>query len=653
MLISSQLHDRSVDTTPRALCISIYPDMTEGITRASEEFNVPVDVYEGGIFNNGHLFAQEVQEQYDVIISQAGTAMSIQPLVHVPLVTVNITALDFISAFEQAAHFGGNLALICHESPMVKELSAMARVLRPGRFCIMTYSSKDEFERLVDKMLTMENHVVMGFGGCIRAMAEASGIPYILVQSRSENIRRAVASAKKIIEQHVREKRHARRLQNLINHSREGIISVNSGKAITICNLTAKRMLKLKGVKMLGTEITRPESPSCLRQLYGDGKFVLNGLQQINGTSYIVSRIPVIVRTLLQETVITFQEFSQIQKVEARVRAQLHLKGLVARYFLHDLFHQSECMRELLSLAQEYACTNAAILIEGETGTGKELIAQSIHNAGPRIDGPFVAINCAALPEPLLESELFGYEEGAFTGAKKGGKAGLFELAHNGTIFLDEIGEVSLSMQSRLLRVLQEKEVFRLGGERVISVDVRIVSATNKNLYRLVEEGRFRRDLFFRLNLLPLFIPPLRDRMEDLPLLVAHFMQRNGQNYSVVPPKPSQAALQRLQSYDWPGNVRELVNIVERLCIVYKEGMDVDVLLVRLLDDHILMQSRSVDLHLDNEGGAITVPPGSLKEMEACILQAMLKRAGGNQKRLADMLGISRVTVWKKLKEFS
>ncbi len=654
MLITSKLSNRGVDTTPRALCISIYSAMTEAITRISEELNVPVDVYEGGIFNNGHLFAQEAQEQYDVIISQAGTAVSIQQLVHVPVVPVSITALDFITAFDEANRHNKPLILISYKSELGEELSAMARFFTPERFSIMTYSNREEFQRIVDQTLSLRGHAIVGFGGCIQDLAEANGIPYVLVRSRPENIRRAVLSAKNIIEQNVREKRHARRLQNLVNHSREGILSVNNEQAITTCNLTAKRLLKLKGVKVLGLNITRPDSPACLRSLYGDGRFSLNSLQQIEGTRFIVSRIPVIVRSRLLETVITFQELSQIQKVEAHARAQLHLKGLVARYSFKDIISESERMRKLVGDAKQYAATQAAVLIEGETGTGKELMAQSIHNASPRKSGPFVAINCAALPEHLLESELFGYEEGAFTGAKKGGKSGMFELAHNGTIFLDEIGEISLSMQGRLLRVLQEKEVFRLGGDRVINVDVRVVSATNKNLYKRVEEGNFRRDLFFRLNLLPLFIPPLRQRLEDLPTLAGHFMGRSGQLYGSAPPPLSKASIRKMQAYDWPGNVRELVNIIERLCIMYKEGQNADALACQLLEDHIAMRRRSLDLHREAGGpGAITVPLGTMKEMEYAILQTLLNRAGGNQKLLAENLGVSRVTVWKKLKELS
>ncbi len=653
MIIHSKLIDQNTYTAPRALCISIYPKMTENMVHISEQLGVPVDIYEGGIFNDGHIVAQEMQEQYDAIISQAGTAISIQPLVHIPLVTVNITALDFIIAFKEASRHNKKLIVISYKSPLVNELNAMAHVFIPDRFRIMTYANKEEFQRVVDTVLSMNEHVVMGFGGCIQDLAQTNGIPYILVRSREESIRHAVISAKNIIEQNVREKCHTRRLQNLVNYSREGIISINEEQVVTICNRAAKRLLKLKGTKILGSVATQPDFPASLCKLYGDGKLILNSLQQIDGTSYIVSRIPVIVRARLLETIITFQQLSQIQKVEARARAQLHHKGLVARYSFDDLLHQHESMRKLVSDARRYAATQAAVLIEGETGTGKELMAQSIHSASARRKGPFVAINCAALPEHLLESELFGYEEGAFTGAKRGGRPGVFELAHNGTIFLDEIGELPLSMQGRLLRVLQEKEVFRLGGERIIGVNVRVVSASNRNLYKLVEEGSFRRDLFFRLNLLPLFIPPLRERLEDLPLLVRHFIERNSRLHNTAPPLPAESSISRMQKYRWPGNVRELQNIIERLCIVHDAFTDVDALLCRLLDDHISMRRRSMAMHQVTDGESIAVAPGTMKEMENTLLRAMLERAEGSPTLLADMLGISRVTVWKKLKNLS
>ncbi len=653
MIITSKLISQNGDTVPRALCISIYPKMTESMIDISDQLGVPVDIYEGGIFNDGHLVAQEMQEQYDAIISQAGTAVSIQPLVRVPLVTINITALDFIQAFKKARQYDRKLILISYKSPLVNELNAMAHVFVPDHFCIITYANKEEFQRVVDKVLSMNDHVVMGFGGCIQDMAQANGLPYILVRSREENIRHAVISAKNIIEQNVREKRHARRLQNLVNYSREGIVSINEEHVVTICNRVAKRLLKLKGSKILGSNTTQPDFPASLHKLYGDGKIMLNSLQQIDGTSYIVSRIPVIVRARLLETIITFQQLSQIQKVEARARAQLHHKGLVARYSFDDFLHQHENMCKLVNDAKRYAATQAAVLIEGETGTGKELMAQSIHSASSRRKGPFVAINCAALPEHLLESELFGYEEGAFTGAKRGGRPGVFELAHNGTIFLDEIGELPLSMQGRLLRVLQEKEVFRLGGERIIGVNVRVVSASNRNLYKLVEEGSFRRDLFFRLNLLPLFIPPLRERLADLPLLVRHFMERNARLHGTTPPLLAESSITKMQAYRWPGNVRELQNIIERLCIVHEALTDVDALLCRLLDDHISMRRRSMTLHQATDGEPIAVTPGTMKEMENTLLRAMLERAEGSPTLLADMLGISRVTVWKKLKSLS
>lgn len=317
--------------------------------QVSEQLGVPVDIYEGGIFNDGHLVAQYMQEQYDAIISQAGTAISIQSLVHVPLITVNITAIDFINALKISNQYNKKIILISYKSILVEELEAMAHVFAPDRFRIMTYSNKEEFHEVVDKVLSTNKYVVMGFGGCIQEMAQSNGIPYILVHSREENIRHAVLSTKNIIEQNIREKRHARRLQNLVNYSREGIISVNEEQVVTICNRAAKRLMKLKGTKILGTALTQPDIPVSLRKLYGDGKLILNSLQQIDGTSYIVSRIPVVVRTRLLETIITFQQLSQIQKVEARARAQLHQKGLVARYSFSDLLHRNDDMRKLVA----------------------------------------------------------------------------------------------------------------------------------------------------------------------------------------------------------------------------------------------------------------------------------------------------------------
>lgn len=278
-------------------------------------------------------------------------------------------------------------------------------------------------------------------------------------------------------------------------------------------------------------------------------------------------RIPIKTGSQVTGVVATFQEVSQLQKFEQSIRQKLYDKGLTAKFQLHQIIGESPALRKAKDLARTYAATDSTVMITGASGTGKELFAQSIHNLSSRCNAPFVAVNCAALPENLLESELFGYEEGAFSGAKKGGKIGLVELAHLGTLFLDEIGEMPLSLQTRILRMIQEKEVMRLGGDKIIPVNVRILVATNQDLTQLVATRKFREDLYYRLNVLPLHLPPLRERPEDISWLVEHFIQEFATKRSIIK-NISAEALEVLKEYPWFGNVRELANVVERLVLL-------------------------------------------------------------------------------------
>ncbi len=258
---------------------------------------------------------------------------------------------------------------------------------------------------------------------------------------------------------------------------------------------------------------------------------------------------------------VSLQDEITLRGDEAAFNRRLREKGFYAKHTFSDILHRSASMEKCIALAKKAAETEYTLLIEGESGTGKELFAQAIHNASPRRDQPFIAVNCAAISESLLESELFGYEEGAFTGARKKGRLGYFELADRGTIFLDEIGDISPRLQLGLLRVLQEKQVMRVGSDRIVSIDVRVVAATNKDLWHEVELGRFRRDLFFRLHTISILLPPLRDRREDIPALFRDFMGK--EFYRVTPEQ-----LAALRRYDWPGNIRELEN-----CALYYKAM--------------------------------------------------------------------------------
>ena len=300
-------------------------------------------------------------------------------------------------------------------------------------------------------------------------------------------------------------------------------------------------------------------------------------------------------------------------------------------------------MRMLIAKAIRYAQSDCNVLITGETGTGKELMIQSMHNASRRKDGPFVAINCASLSPDLLESELFGYVEGAFTGAVKGGKAGLFELAHGGTIFLDEIGELPVALQAKLLRVLQEEEVRRVGGSDVIPVDVRVMCATNQDIPALVDKGMFRSDLYYRINLLTINMPPLRKRPGDISKLFRCFIEQFASEMSLSVPTIGDDALSLLRSYAWPGNVRELRNVAQRILILNGS---------RHIDADAVM---AVDIPGQKERPAemATDSKRKLRNIDTRALYEEFVQSGSTLAEFAAMVGISRTTLWRRFRDLS
>ena len=313
-------------------------------------------------------------------------------------------------------------------------------------------------------------------------------------------------------------------------------------------------------------------------------------------------------------------------------------KKLTRQYSVHDVISKNPRMREIMTLAGEVASLRSTVLIQGESGTGKELVARALHNAGDRAAKPFVAVSCAALAETLLESELFGHEKGSFTGANQQ-KHGKFEMADGGTIFLDEIGDISPKLQVDLLRVLQDRAFYRVGGSQEVRVDVRVVAATHVNLQQAVAEGKFRDDLFYRLNVIGILIPPLRARREDIPLLAGHFVERLAHELGRDVGELSEGALRRLLDYNWPGNVRELENAVER-AIVTCHGR------VLTEDDFAFLTQSS---------GAQTwsFPPGAnLQDMEKALITVTIQRTQGNIKEAAAVLGIDRSTLYEKIKRY-
>jgi transcriptional regulator, propionate catabolism operon regulatory protein len=342
-------------------------------------------------------------------------------------------------------------------------------------------------------------------------------------------------------------------------------------------------------------------------------------------------------------SIITFQESVALQRMDRSVRARQRAPQLVARYRIEDLSGTCEAIDQVRQRARRYARSDATVLIRGESGTGKELVAQGIHTESARREFAFVALNCGAFPETLLESELFGYEEGAFTGARRGGKAGLIESAHRGTLFLDEIGEMPMPLQSRLLRVLQEREVVRLGSTEPLQVDVRVVAATHRGLGERVNAGQFRADLYYRLNILNLALPPLRERSSDIAGLAARLLWQTGRVVSVdVAHAVLEPAMPLLVAYRWPGNVRELQNVIERIAVELDEmpGMRVTPELLR---------SIAPELQEDETASGPETLKQRSRKVEADEIRAMLDSFGGNREEVARTLGISKTTLWRKL----
>jgi len=631
----------------RILLVSSNDELTKLVSKVSRELNISYDIYEGGIMKDGHLYAQKHSDNYDVIISSGGTAEAIRQIVSKPVVSVEINVADILYSVFGAKKYNNQIGIVVYKNDELAQLYKLKDHLDID--CqIFEYETKSDLIKKLDDAVSAGKLTLVGIGGCTKDYAQNYNLDYIIIKCSEKNVRKALINAINICELSRSDKEKAKRYQTILDCSEEGIVSFDKGNKITSINAAAKKILDIKAENMLSDDMDVYRNEN-LDKLLGDGKELNNKLMKINDKQVLVNRIPIIIDSYILGIVVNFQEISKIQRIERNLRTELYRKGLIAMYTFSDITGDSYIIRETINKAKKIGRKNSTLMIIGETGTGKELFAQSIHNISDRREGPFVAVNCAALPESLLESELFGYEEGAFTGAKKGGKIGMFELAHNGTIFLDEISEIPLTLQGRLLRVLQERKILRVGGDSVIDVDIRIIIATNKNLYGKVIEGKFREDLFFRINVLDLYIPALRERKQDIPLLLDGFFSRLDTAIRVK--DLNKEVMDWIMRYDWPGNVRELENFAHKIAILMEDNDDIDVDSLGKITDRNLLGSPGQKHYRNSNDNLIQVEIGNIKDMENKIIIEAVRKFKGDKSMLADKLGISRTTLWKKLKE--
>lgn len=406
---------------------------------------------------------------------------------------------------------------------------------------------------------------------CIIDLADKMGIEGIFDSDEANEARSRIFFANSSIDRLTGENESlSGRMKILIELIDEGIILTDSIGRIYLNNAKASTFLHKRSDVLAGFYISEI-MPEMNIQGIKDQKNGKEEIISVDGRNLIVSMMQIITGNEIRGYVVTLKNFEELEEKQHGIRSRLSEENHVAKYNFSDIKGTSTVIQDTIIIAKRMSKSDSSVLIIGESGTGKEVFAQSIHNGSKRSNYDFVAVNCAAIPENLLESEMFGYEEGSFTGARKGGKIGYFELAHKGTIFLDEIAEIPLLLQSKLLRVIEEKKVIKIGSRRTIDIDVRIIAATNKNLYELVQQGKFREDLYYRLNVLPLSVPPLRERDNDILILIHHFMNKMNSHFSL-----SNYAEKKLSQHNWRGNIRELRNTVEYLTNLEKDSINPD-----------------------------------------------------------------------------
>ena len=612
-------------------------------------------IYEMGLSSNIDIYlAREKKaitlarrlenENVDVIVSRGGTAqVMINARVKIPIVEIQVTGQDLARLFEEAKKITGLArprVLISVFHTWLKDIEVLADILgiELTLFPIEVLEDIPLVHDSIMRLNPLDFDIVMG-GKRMVAAASQRGFRTLLIRTGNFALRSAFFEAQKIVMGRKIEKEHSQRFKALVEYSTEGIISINQEKIIQVFNPAAERLLNREAKEMLGRRIDACLDFINVETCLAQGRESLGHTAQLGSTWISYSIAPIVVDGIITGSVITFQDITRIQEIEARIRNEVVAKKFTAKYTFSDILGTSKEIVESKRIAREMASVEATELIAGESGTGKELFAQSIHNASRRKNGPFVALNCAALPPTLLESELFGYVEGAFTGATKKGKPGLFEMAHRGTIFLDEISEMDKYGQSRLLRVLQEKQVMRLGDDKNIPVDVRIIAATNKNLSELIGEGHFRQDLFYRLKVLTLNLPALSGRSGDIRCLAQHFTEyynrQHGKHVSITG-----ATYDYLTQYAWPGNIRELMYFIERLVVIASERIITPEVVEKYWEDR-----KPKTQPAPAATGADSAP---LSERDRII--GVLAQCRRNKTHAAELLGMDRTTLYRKLK---
>lgn len=594
-----------------------------------------VDVVMGLLDRAIEISKNAEKQGVEIIISRGGTANIIKKTVSsVPVVEIPVSPYDLLNAVNSAKKYGNNIIVIGFQN-VIEGVELLGPILDLNMKTHQIHDAEDG-EKYIQKLINSGEKIDAILGGTVaETLSKKYNIPTVLLESSSNAIDASIKEARRLLEATRREKEKTEQFKAVLNHISEGIIAINSNGEITVFNPAAGRIMGIFEKEAIGRSIDELVPETILNSVIEKNKAELGQVLRIGQAQVLANRVPIIINNKMVGAVTTIEDITKIQEYEQKIRTKLLVKGQVAKYKFSDIIVESDVLLKTKEKAKKYAATNGTVLIIGESGTGKEMFAQSIHLESERRNGPFVAVNCTAIPQNLLESELFGYQGGAFTGARKEGKSGLFTEAHGGTIFLDEIGEMSTELQAALLRVIQEREVRPVGSNKVIPIDVRIIAATNKDLLQEIQKGAFRRDLYYRLNILKLKVPALRERKEDIKLLSRYFVSKISLKYKKVV-NITEGALDRLQRYSWPGNIRELENIIESL-IVLADDIITEAQVDELIGENVEEDAENKD---------------SLEIIKSKHILKVLSECGGNQTLAAKRLGISRTHLWRLINNY-
>lgn len=581
---------------------------------------------------------REVEGKVDIVLAGPSTRRICVKELKVPVIAFKPTFPDMIRAIQEAQRIDRRIAICLSRDDVDFDIPLLSEVM--NTFIQPFYCDSIEEYRNACIRAKEEGYWVIIGGSFTVSAAKEIGLRGILLYKGMDMIRTAVKNAIEICRIQREEIRRVSQLSALVNNFTEGLLLTDENGTVIFDNPTARLLLRKENLQ--GSVLYDLLGSKNYLEVLQRGEKLLNVVEREN---LVASYIPVRSSGAIHGVVCILREVDEIQNVEFAIRKKLHDRGFVSKYNLNDIIGESAAIRSCKEMALRFANVDDPILITGESGTGKELFAHSLHSLSPRAKGPFVAINCATLPSELLESELFGYEKGAFTGAHTGGKKGLIELAHGGTLFLDEITSLNYSLQAKLLRLLSEREIIKLGSERIIPVNIRIIAATNENIESLVHDRRFREDLYYRLNTFRLHIPPLRERPEDLVPLFLHFVRKFREDILSTVFRRRNLIQKVLLKERFPGNVRELENIAKRFCLLFdseKGSKEIEHLIQTCLERRVLNEEETQL--------SLKLKP-TIQQLEKKFLEELLKRYK-NKTELSRILDIDRSSLWRKLKKY-